>query len=430
MSVPLSCKIGVTLAALGGSLFTLGFWRNPKVHRAELHRVLRGLPRVDDPGPEVYDVVILGGGCAGLSLAMRLAEMGERCPRVAIIEKRGKYVHDRIWSYWANEAAQLKHLARKAWGTVVVSGDGKEVRCDCRTTPYQTIESGTFYEAALATIGKNPRITLLMSEDANGVFANHGGIWQVELKNQRLGTRQIIDTRPARNGKAVEPLMWQSFSGVELECDAEVFDGETATLMEFIKGTDGQITFLYLLPFSSKRALVEVTVFGPQAHGPLELSAMLNRVIRRLAGSHKTQIIYREHHAIPMGLPPFKKERFNSYVQVGLEAGGARPSTGYVFQRIQLWADGAAERIGRGLPAQPHARDPWAVRKMDGLFLRVLSRAPERAAEIFTKLFAMRDVAPVIRFMNDEAGVLDYLKVMRALPSGIFLKEMVKGIWR
>lgn len=40
-------KVRITLAALAGSFAGAGFWRKPLQHRAELHRALKGLPRVN-----------------------------------------------------------------------------------------------------------------------------------------------------------------------------------------------------------------------------------------------------------------------------------------------------------------------------------------------------------------------------------------------
>jgi lycopene beta-cyclase len=113
-----------------------------------------------------------------------------------------------------------------------------------------------------------------------------------------------------------------------------------------------------------------------------------------------------------------------------LESGGARASTGYVFQRIQRWAEGAVSEIKNGKPVTGHVRDSWVIRKMDKLFLRVLERYPERGPEIFVRLFSMRDSGSVIRFMNDEPTLWDSIRVMSVLPYGIFIKELVRGIFR
>ena len=48
-----------------------------------------------------FDYVIIGGGCAGLSLAYSL-EINNRLKSksLAIIEPREKYERDKSWSFW------------------------------------------------------------------------------------------------------------------------------------------------------------------------------------------------------------------------------------------------------------------------------------------------------------------------------------------
>jgi lycopene beta-cyclase len=213
-------------------------------------------------------------------------------------------------------------------------------------------------------------------------------------------------------------------------CSENVFDDTTATLMDFSEFAPGEIGFLYLLPFSPTCALIEATVFAKQAKSPGELAAMLDRLVKKSVGSVAYEITYREHFVIPMGLSERAQHTDESYVMVGLESGGARASTGYVFQRIQRWADEAVQQIKNGGRVSGHKSDSWMVRKMDRLFLRVLESNPERAPEIFIKLFSMQDSGTVIRFMSDEPTVKDIIRIICVLPPGIFIKELVKGIFR
>lgn len=376
-----------------------------------------------------FDIIILGGGCAGLSLGMRLAKLGKDCPRVAIVEKREQYVSDRTWSYWASQSAQLKYLARTEWKKVTINGDGRNLCIDCGDIPYQAIDAGAFYDAGVAEIVGNPNILFYRGDEVKAV-CKVNGLWEVGLSRGTLSGRQVVDTRPVLDSERVVPLMWQSFSGVEVECSEDVFDAGVATLMDFIKGPEGQVTFLYLLPYSPTKALIEVTVFGRVMRSEGNLSRILNEQLKKLTRTVATKIIYREHYAIPMGLPKSERTKDESYVRVGIEAGAARASTGYVFQRIQRWAEEASERVRCGQPVRGHKVDPWVMRKMDQLFLRVLLRNPERGPELFVRLFAMRDPRSVIRFMHDEATLLDYLKIMCALPRGLFLAELGRGFFR
>ena len=116
-----------------------------------------------------FDMIILGGGCAGLSLGMRLARLGPDCPRVVIIEKRAQYVADRTWSYWASQSAQLKHLARAEWKQVAIKADGKNLCIDCSEVSYQAIDAGNFYDAAVAEIMANGNITFYRGEEVKEV---------------------------------------------------------------------------------------------------------------------------------------------------------------------------------------------------------------------------------------------------------------------
>lgn len=376
-----------------------------------------------------YDILIIGAGCAGLSLAMRLAERGERCPRIALIERRESYVHDRTWSFWGGQSAQLKPLVHREWKEVVVRGNNQLVQVDCRRMPYQSIQSGAFYESARALIAKNRRINFFAGESVENISKNKEK-WEVSLRMGKVRGSQVVDTRPSEKGGGDIPLLWQSFSGVEVECQEDVFDENVATLMDFIAGRSDEISFLYLLPFSRRKALIEATVFGKTVRTQAQLTELLEHCLKRSMGSVPFKVIYREHFVIPMGLPDISRSEDESYVKVGLEHGGARASTGYVFQRIQRWADQAAVRVLRGESISGHQPDAWIIRKMDRLFLWVLRMHPERAAEIFVRLFSMRKPESVIRFMNDEATLIDLLKIVWVLPRGLFMKEMVRGIFR
>ena len=376
-----------------------------------------------------YDLIIVGGGCAGLSLAMRLAKLGPECPRVAIIERRTSYDHDRTWSYWATESAQLTHLSKSDWKKVIVATADKRIVVNCDKTPYQTIHSDAFYHSALRKINKNKRIDLLLGESV-GTFFKKNKNWEVFTERGWIGAPQVIDTRPPTRESGDVPILWQSFSGVKVMCSENVFDDTTATLMDFSEFAPGEIGFLYLLPFSPTCALIEATVFAKQAKSPGELAAMLDRLVKKSVGSVAYEITYREHFVIPMGLSEHVPHSDPSYVTVGLESGGARASTGYVFQRIQRWADEAEQQIRKGSSVSGHKRDSWMIRKMDKIFLGVLERYPERGPEIFLRLFSMRDSGSVIRFMNDEPTLWDSVRIMSVLPYGIFINELVRGIFR
>lgn len=369
------------------------------------------------------DLIILGGGCAGLSLAMRLAARGPDCPRVAIVEQREIYAHDRSWSYWRTPGARLTHLARREWPAVRVSAGGRSVSVDCRAIPYQTIDSGHFYAEAWGLIRRNPRITSFLGESVAEPPARVAGTWRVETSRRALQAVTVIDTRPPLEGSETPPQLWQSFSGVEVECPEGTFADDQVTLMDFEPDVRGSICFRYVLPYSATRALVEATVFSLERRTASELAPELARFVARTTAGRTTRLIHQEYHAIPMGTSEPPTVPLDGYMRVGLHFGAARAATGYAFQRIQRWADVAAESAAQGRTLAPLRADPWITRRMDSLFLDVLCRQPERAPGLFLGLFARPDPGSVLRFLSDEARPMDYLRVMRSLPAGLFLRE-------
>ena len=63
-----------------------------------------------------FDYVIIGGGCAGLSLAYSLEVNHKlRGKSLAIIEPREKYERDKSWSFWKTFEHGFDDCVKKSW---------------------------------------------------------------------------------------------------------------------------------------------------------------------------------------------------------------------------------------------------------------------------------------------------------------------------
>jgi lycopene beta-cyclase len=371
------------------------------------------------------ELLILGGGCAGLSLARRLSALGTRCPQTLILETRRTYTDDRTWCFWSEPAAQLTHLVSHRWTQISVAAKGELATVDCASFPYAMIPSAAFYEDSLALIAAASQLKLELGASVLTEPQKVGNEWHVETSAGTRSGKIVIDTRPPTRRQA---LLWQSFIGHEIESATPIFQPEIAELMHFATGHDGQILFFYLLPFSPNRALLEVTVFAAEPLGPEDLQPEMQAFLARRLPTTKYLIRRSEHGALPMGTPHRPIQPDPSHLTVGLFSGGARPSSGYAFQRIQRWAAECANALGKGLQPLPHRRDPLPLRAMDRLFLYVLRRCPEIGPELFLALFQKVDIARLVRFMSDQATLADCTAVVSALPSGPFLREILPAL--
>ena len=347
---------------------------------------------------------------------MALAKRGGQCPSTLVIEARTEYTHDRTWCYWADASEPAPYPVQHHWHTMRVAHAGQTVSLDCGSTPYQMVASGDFYAAAQAMIDQQPNVALRLGTSVVSEPTRSDGLWHVSTSSGTVMARSIVDTRPPALPRLDGATLWQSFYGHEIECSAAVFDPLALDLMNFLAPDPRYVPFVYVLPVTTTRALVEVTLFAATPFAARDLSTQLDAAIAQRVGGAPFTTVRREHGILPMGLTETPRSAHESLVKVGVMAGGARPSTGYAFQRIQRWAEQCAQALVRSGCPVGHQRDPLPLRLMDQIFLDVLRADPIRGGDIFFSLFSRADPARVIRFLSGTASVADSLAVVAAMP--------------
>lgn len=396
---------------------------------------MNALPKIIGPKPtnikgllqtyeHSYDLIILGGGCAGLSLAMRLAAQGKDCPRTLLLEARPSYSDDRTWCFWDDGSFWLHHLVRHSWKYMTVTTVDQSTTADCGAVQYRMISAGAFYVEALNQIALNEHIDVMLASPVLDTPQKMDGAWRVATTAGMVTAGCVIDTRPTKRPHRNGAALWQSFSGHEVVCNLDMFDPTRTDLMDFSETGKGRISFTYVLPTSAKSALIEATIFDPE---PFDLQAMasnLSHATKRLLGNTPYAVIRSEHGILPMGGHRHAPHTDPTYITAGLNEGGARPSSGYAFRRIQTWAEQCAATLLKGGLPHGHAQDPILLKAMDHLFLSVLAERPDVAPALFYALFAKANTQRLIRFLSDRGTIADYIAMAAALPTGLFIKQI------
>ena len=113
-----------------------------------------------------FDYIIIGGGCAGLSLAYEL-EINDKLKEktLAIIENRKEYKRDKTWSFWKVFDHNFDDCVIKSWNnfTINTSEGSQELKND--KYPYQSINSGKFYEKINLKLSSNPNVNFFKNLD-------------------------------------------------------------------------------------------------------------------------------------------------------------------------------------------------------------------------------------------------------------------------
>jgi lycopene beta-cyclase len=372
-----------------------------------------------------YNLAILGGGCAGLSLAMRLAEAGLTTPSTLVLEKNANYTNDRTWCFWDEENPELKNWADHSWLNFEIKNGIKTFTKNCRNNAYLMLSAQTFYERSLAKIAENKQgVTMLTNQDILEVTKIHNQTWRIITATGIYTADKVVDTRPNKQIKDEDSLLWQSFIGFEVEASRDTFDAHTFVLMDFDTTFSEGLGFVYVIPYSANRALIEYTIFAGQSFTNNQLREYIKPALLKYLKDIEYKILRTEYGKLPMGNKKINKTNDPSYIYAGLYAGAARPSSGYAFQRIQRWAKNCAHAlISHQLLTAPE-KDPWILASMDDFFLNVLKSNPQFSIALFYNFFLRCETPTVIRFLSDHASILDYLFIIASMPKLLFLKEL------
>ena len=102
-----------------------------------------------------FDVVILGGGMTGLTLAHHIASLNAAQPanqrQTLVVEPREAYLRDKTWCYWQHANTPFDAAITHQWSQWSVSWDGK-TQVSRANIPYVRVDSGRFYDIARRAI--------------------------------------------------------------------------------------------------------------------------------------------------------------------------------------------------------------------------------------------------------------------------------------
>ena len=350
-----------------------------------------------------FDYVIIGGGCAGLSLAYEL-EIHEKLKdkTLAIIEPRDNYKRDKTWSFWRVTSHNFDDCVKKNWVNFSVNIPDKTKYLECEGSPYQSIDSGLFYEKISNRLNENKNIFIFKD------------VSQINLKNSFIFNSVPSIKKDHRN-------LWQHFCGVEIESKSNFFDDEIFNLMDFDCDQRESVHFFYTLPYSKNTALVETTWLSKiNDNSQKDYDKQIKDYIENHLNLKDYKIIYKEEGAIPLFYPIDKNE--NNKINIGTAGGMTRLSTGYTFLNIQEHSKYIRENI-ENISNVKKYKISNKYQFLDEIFLRVLERHPEEMPGIFFKMFK-GSPKTVIKFLSNKSNFFEDLSIILRMPKLTFIKAL------
>ena len=404
-----------------------------------------------------YDYVMSGGGLAGLSLAYHLINSPLHERSILIIDKDAKQQNDRTWCFWVEQPTLFDAIAYRAWQRLRFTSDDFTREYDLAPYRYQMIRGIDFYDFTRKALDKCGNVTFVRGnidqlqdagDRAQVIVAGQvfTGAWvfdstlppslrgSVPPSLRALSAQQSpssTDEIAARSPLAMTTTghyhhIKQHFRGWEIETDRPCFDPQLPTLFDFRTTQAGHMRFVYTLPFTEKRALIEYTLFSAQVLPSEEYDAGLRTYIEAGLNIQQYQIKHVEAGVIPMTDQPFPRRLGGRVMSIGTKGGRVKPSTGYAFLRIQR--DSAA--IVQSLVTHDQPFDLPARRQRfglhDSILLNIMTHHPDALKPIFTLMFKNNPIQRVFRFLDETASFREEVGFIASLPPWRFLQALFR----
>jgi lycopene beta-cyclase len=351
-----------------------------------------------------FDYIIIGGGCAGLSLAYEF-EVKNRLKEktLAIIETRPDYKRDKTWSFWKVFDHNFEDCVIKSWNNFTINTSDGFQKLSNKSFPYQSINSEKFYNKINSRLSSNPNVRL---------FKN---LNEVNSKNSLIFNSVL-------EGELDKSKLWQHFQGIEIETSKDIFDDEIVNLMDFNCDQKNDVHFFYTLPFNKNRALIETTWLSDlEDNSLMNYDLQLENYIKNNLGIKNYKINFKEKGAIPLFYPSFNN---NKTIKIGSAGGMTRLSTGYTFLNIQEHSKYIVENIDKIEKIRMYNLGKKYL-FLDQIFLRVLKNYPEKMPKIFFEMFKASSNS-VIKFLSNKSNIFEDIDIIRRMPKLIFMKALFR----
>lgn len=373
-----------------------------------------------------FDYIIIGAGAAGSHLLLQMCQHTFfQNKHILVLEKDDKNTYDRTWSYWEKGKGHYDEICLNTWKIADFYHD-LHVEMDLGEYVYKTLPSDKFYSYVKEKIQELPLLTWkklavdnVKPDKLVSVFCKGGESFLGDF---------VFDSRIPKNFQVNDPnliTIHQHFKGWLIEADDDVFDPSRMTMMDFRVRPKDKTCFTYVLPFSSKSALIESTFFTKDLIDKADYDSLLKEYIDQVLKIKQYSIRHEEYGIIPMSTFPFHKGHTENYIRIGTAGGWVRPSTGYMFKAAENYSACIVSQLLKSKPINIALSSPRFA-FYDRLLLDILDKKNDRGPSIFQAVYRKNPIQRVFRFLDRETHPLEDALFLFSAPKLPFLK----ALWR
>ena len=359
---------------------------------------------------KIYKAAIIGLGTSGLAVNKIL--YGEGFNEIIAFEKEDVNKRDNIFGFWLTDWMRpFENIIEKKWYRWTIGNKNIEVTHKSTDKPYCVISFKTWKKFCLETENKLD----IKNKQVVRYFPEQNFFKIITSDNKEYYAENVYDSRSTKDKKGE---LVQHFFGINITVADNTFNEKKLTLMHFTE-ENNVLHFMYILPFSHNKALVESTVFSKDV---FDSSWYRERINDYLNKNNITEFKEEssEKGVIPMFFAEEKRSANSNIFNIGIRGGACKPSTGYAFsfliKQIQLLKHSKKNYVNI---------HKFLDKKMDKIFINFLKNNKENGHS-FIKLASNLKGNEFQSFMMGESSLLTKLKIIKSMPKLPFIKELFK----
>tara|TARA_E500000178_G_scaffold269849_1_gene267756 strand:+ start:1507 stop:2643 length:1137 start_codon:yes stop_codon:yes gene_type:complete len=370
-----------------------------------------------------FDYIICGGGASGLLLSNALlSDKHFIDKKILLIEKESKTDNDKTFGFWNDKESVLDNIVFKEWEYAEFRDSNSHNSFLLSPYKYKMIKSNEFYLYIGDKISKASNFTYLNSTVNEIDQVNN----TVKTNDGEFSSSIIFSSIYNEVSFKKYPLLKQHFIGWTIEIKDESFDDNKITFMDFSVDQKDEIRFMYILPFSKNKALIEYTLFSSDIISDDEYEKEIKAYLKK-RNILNYSIFEKEKGMIPMTCYPFFENNTDTYFQIGTAGGWSKPSTGYTIKNSIEKIDIIINSLKQNKPLSK-IRFKNRFWYYDLLFLDVLIASKGKGSQVFSDLFKNNDPIKIFKFLDEKTSVMEELSIFLSVDIKTFVRSLIKRI--
>ncbi|MFL2661642.1 MAG: lycopene cyclase family protein [Alphaproteobacteria bacterium] len=363
-----------------------------------------------------FDVIIIGAGVSGLILAYEISKRTNKS--IAILEKEKKNNSSKNLCFWNTPHNILTKEADNKWKRISVVIDGKKKTLEDKKINYLRIKSTKLRNFFLKKLKKKG--VKIFNEKVLSIDFESSEQISVISHMFHYNSSLLFDSR-MKGFIDKKNKLFQHFYGVEVNFKKKVMNVDEVILMD-IQKKKNTFNFMYILPYTNRRALIETTYFSKKLHSKNTYMKDIKKYLSVEFSGLEYNIKFSESGVIPMF--KFDKLNFKNYSKIGTPGNWVKQSTGYSLQNSFIYSKQLVDCILEEKTLQTNVS--FLTEFLDRVYCNFLKNNPDDSKQFFEKFFLRNNLRTIAKFLTNSANNWEIFKIILSLPKIKLMKSLIK----